>query len=133
MSYVSERITAGGSADTSVVLSGVIVKKQYNTDIYELELRYTLDSPGKVQELHIPRAVLPMNTKLINIERRSNNPYGPDDYVADLGFGKMRLLPDVDGAAFTITTIKEKTKEMTLEEIEKKLGHKVKIVSKETK
>ena len=42
----------------------------------------------------------------------------------------MRLLPDETDSAFTVKTIKTKTKEMTLEEIEKKLGHKVKIVNK---
>lgn len=34
------------------------------------------------------------------------------------------------GELFNITLIKEKVQEMTVEEIEKKLGHKIKIVSK---
>ena len=49
----------------------------------------------------------------------------------DLGIGKdLTVLPDADGNYFTITVVKEKTYEMTMEEIEKKLGHKVKIITK---
>ena len=42
---------------------------------------------------------------------------------------KYLLDPDDNGCRFTLTTIEEKPQEMTLSEIEKKLGHKVKIVS----
>ena len=40
------------------------------------------------------------------------------------------ILADSKGNLFTVELVKEKTYEMTIEEIEKKLGHKVKIVSK---
>lgn len=40
----------------------------------------------------------------------------------------MELLPDEDGNYFTCELIKYKAREMTLEEIENKLGYKVKIV-----
>lgn len=39
------------------------------------------------------------------------------------------LEPDSKGHCFTLTTIKKKAQEMTLSEIEEKLGHKVKIIS----
>lgn len=47
----------------------------------------------------------------------------------NLGVEKnMELLPDENGNYFTCELIKYKTREMTLEEIEDKLGYKVKIV-----
>ena len=60
------------------------------------------------------------------------------DTTVNLGFGRFDCLygEDPKGVAtdavgiFFVETIKEKTQEMTLEEIEKKLGYKVKIVSK---
>jgi hypothetical protein len=51
-------------------------------------------------------------------------------HTADIGFGDMQLLPDDDGNAYYVRVLETKTKEMTLDEIEKKLGHKVKIVNK---
>ena len=50
--------------------------------------------------------------------------------MVDVGFGPARLDVDADGHAYYERVIKTKTKEMTLEEIEKELGHKVKIVNK---
>ena len=40
------------------------------------------------------------------------------------------IFPDSNGHFLTVNCIKEKVQEMTVEEIEKKLGHKIKIVSK---
>lgn len=41
------------------------------------------------------------------------------------------IAPDEKNNLFTIELIKEKVHEMTIEEIEKRLGHKVKIISKQ--
>jgi hypothetical protein len=41
------------------------------------------------------------------------------------------IAPDEKNNLFTIELIKEKAHEMTIEEIEKRLGHKVKIISKQ--
>ena len=59
--------------------------------------------------------------------------YHPDSrqYLCSFGLGDLSLYSDDDGYLYHEKIIEEKTKEMTLEEIEKKLGHKVKIVSKE--
>lgn len=51
--------------------------------------------------------------------------------MVDLGLHEnMEVYPNKNGDYFTLTVVKEKTHEMTMEEIEKKLGYKVKIVSK---
>lgn len=98
---------------------------------YSLALTYTINGPNTTHELHIPRIVIPQSPSFINIVNERD--YIGDNYTIDIGWDNLRMYPDVAGAAFTIKAIEEKTKEMTLEEIEKKLGHKVKIVSKETK
>ena len=131
MKYVSQTVTAGGTNDTSVKLNKAIFRRDYGPDSYVLDLTYTLDSPTMTQELHIPRLVIPLETNAIKINRYDDYCNSVrQEYCADLGFGEMRLLPDKDGAAFTIKTIGEKYTEMTLDEIEKNLGYKVKIVNK---
>lgn len=95
---------------------------------YSLDMTYTIETPEEISELHIPRVMLPMSNKNITIETEST-PFEQIICTADIGFGNCRLV-DSDGRYFTLTTLETKTKEMTLEEIEKKLGHKVKIVNK---
>ena len=48
-------------------------------------------------------------------------------YINPINFD---IFPDSNGHFLTVNCIKEKVQEMTVEEIEKKLGHKIKIVSK---
>lgn len=100
-----------------------------NNDIYgySLSLTYNIESLGEISELHIPRVSLPFKEHDLTITRSG---YAYEDVSADVGFGMVRLMPGDAGAYFTTKVIKTKTKEMTLEEIEKKLGHKVKIVNK---
>lgn len=131
MKFCNEKLTAGGNNDTSIKLDRAILRKDYGPNGYTLDLTYTLDSPTMTQELHIPRLVIPLETNIIKINRYDDlSKIINQEYCADLGFGEMKLLPDKDGAAFTVKTVKEKYTEMTLDEIEKKLGYKVKIVSK---
>ena len=95
---------------------------------YAIDVTYTIETPERIEELHIPRAKLFINPEKVSILAERDFLYGDTGHVANLGFGNTPLR-QVNGVAYTIKTIKEKTKEMTLEEIEKKLGHKVKIVS----
>lgn len=112
------------SRDTKITLTNVKLNNdQYG---YSLALTYNIEDLGKVTELHIPKVSLPFKDYKLVIER----PYAYGNMFADVGFGRVELLPGDDKNYFTIKTIKEKTKEMTLAEIEKKLGHKVKIVNK---
>lgn len=48
----------------------------------------------------------------------------------DLGFGDCIMCEDADGAIYYQKLIKEKIHDMTLDEIEKKLGFKVRVISK---
>lgn len=129
-------VYATSSGKHKVSVSVKDVKLVRNDNDYALDITYIADAPDRVEELHIPRVVLPINPERVRISETIDDhfcgPYCPPAHIfrADLGFGSMPIELH-DGAAFTIKTIKEKTKEMTLEEIEKKLGHKVKIISKE--
>lgn len=106
-----------------------LVDVKLNNDIYgySLALTYNIESAESISEFHIPRVSLPFTERGITIERGG---YSPDMVRADLGFGMMPLRAGKDGHYFTSKVLKTKTQEMTLEEIEKKLGHKVKLVSK---
>lgn len=52
-----------------------------------------------------------------------------DDVIVDLGFGSMNILSQNRLEAKDIL-IKERVEELTIEDIEKKLGYKIKIVNK---
>jgi hypothetical protein len=131
MNYLNNVFSFHNIKENTIKLTGAILRKDYILGEYSLDLTYVLDSPTMTQELHIPRIAIPLNPNNIKIKADCDCVVGaPVRYYADLGFGEMKLLPDKNGAAFTITTIEEKPKEMTLDEIEKKLGYKVKIVSK---
>lgn len=82
------------------------------------------DRFGK-QEINYPRVYLPIF--------RTTLPYVSSvhsDSLLDIGLGELPLKPGPDGKLFTVKQIEEYPREMTLEEIEKQLGHKVKIISK---
>jgi hypothetical protein len=96
---------------------------------YALDVTYTIETPECVQELNIPRVWLPIQNSDIQICTDPDYIYGGQECRADIGFG-FQNIGFRNEHAFILTTIETKTKEMTLEEIEKKLGHKVKIVNR---
>lgn len=92
---------------------------------YYLHTKYTVEDEQSVREIDIPKMHLRVDPRYVAIK------YEDDRAYADIGFGYVPLIPTGrDCHYFTETVIEEKTKEMTLDEIEKKLGHKVKIISK---
>lgn len=95
---------------------------------YALDATWVIETPERIQELHIPRIWLPIKNHVM-ISSDSDYLYGDMKHKADIGFGYQNI-GFSNSQAYTLTTIKEKTKEMTLAEIEKKLGHKVKIVNR---
>ena len=127
---VSQYIVAGDK-NTKVELS----KVEFSEDEqgYYLDLTYTIEDDRSIQTCHIPRLRLPIHRHDFNVTFRESDFYLGSMYyehVADIGFGEMKLLPDKGGNCYYVTLVEEKTKEMTLAEIEKKLGHKVKIVNR---
>lgn len=127
--FHSQKIIVGGTNNSKVELKNVkLVKNSYG---YCLDVTYHIEDDAEIRELHIPYLQLPLNHNYIEIRNDWNSSY--NRYTAYCGLSEAKMFGTISenaGECFTIKTIKEKTKEMTLEEIEKKLGHKVKIVNK---
>lgn len=117
-------------------------------DLYYLHLIYGYEDDYGVYELHIPKMLLPIRKDVIPSVEMSNldRLYLMDNTAyADFHGQKFELAEgdisckDLNGddvhtrARSLICTLLEKKHEMTLEEIEKKLGYKVKIVSEKGK
>ena len=119
----------GGNKNEKVELKDVkLVKNSYG---YCLDMTYRVEDDAMVREVHIPYLQLPISPYIFEIQNDWDEYCS--FYTADVGFGPMRMFGTVvkdKGECYNIKVIKEKTKEMTLAEIEKKLGHKVKIVNK---
>ena len=97
---------------------------------YVLDATYQIENQSEILEYHIPKIRLNINEHSFKVSKREDPYFGACCWVADVGDGPKELICDNTGNFWTERLIKTKTKEMTLEEIEKKLGHKVKIVNK---
>ena len=89
---------------------------------YYLSAKYHVDEEHRTKECIFPKIILPVDqthAPLITAcarERETN---------VDIGFGSLPVpVPPIE------KVIEEKVQELTVEEIEKKLGHKIKIVNK---
>lgn len=110
---------------------------------YYIDLRYTEEDDRKITETHIPKLHIALESGNINPFNIFNSDRIAEtgaDYV--LGYHAFRMYEGVstfrtedgelelyENVLFTEKVIEEKVQEMTLSEIEKKLGYKVKIVS----
>lgn len=112
-----------------VKLTDLILKKDVN-GCYYLGAKYLIEDDNAVRELHIPRMFLNISLDSVIVKDEFNPGKNPE---ADIGFGYLPIVCEDprNMVYYSISTIKEKPHEMTLEEIEKKLGYKVKIVSKQ--
>lgn len=126
-----------------------IIPGDSNAAFY-LDVTYTFENLYGIYELHIPKINLKDFFKpdsLPNIvhdeepfelfdERLLRMPKPSPDFIFCSHNGGSLILEEIEIGAlkknksFEIKMIEEKEKEMTLEEIEKKLGHKVKIIAK---
>ena len=95
---------------------------------YFLRLDFDYEDSYAYYKGHIERIVF--DFRLYSIKEENVGWYNHKTSV-DLGLGKdLTILPNKDGHYYTLTVVEQKVYEMTVEEIEKKLGHKVKIVTK---
>ncbi len=105
-------------------------KLDTNAEVYYLSAVYRHETDSGVYEFTVPRIVLPISDDPIlkrSTPGRTRYTWAYDSI--DLGFGDLFLHPDEDGHIFYEKFIKEKIHDMTLDEIEKKLGYKVRVVS----
>lgn len=92
-----------------------------NVPQYYLKATYQVENEKGVYHITIPKIYLPVDAShLPNINTI--------DGKVDIGFGGM-YMRTVNGVLMTETCIKEKVRDMTVKEIEKKLGFKIRIVS----
>lgn len=94
---------------------------------YYLSAVYQYENERGVYEVNVPRIELPISGDLIM--RHDIGIFGPCRHTIDIGFGDLDIFPDKHGNNFYEKCIKEKIHDMTLDEIEKKLGYKVRVVS----
>ena len=113
--------------DTTVMLTGLELKNDV-CGAY-LDATYQIETPEEIKECHIPRICLPISIDGFKLKSEFDYVLRPK-HTVDIGFGDMNLKPDKAGNTYYLKVLETKTKEMTLDEIEKKLGHKVKIVNK---
>ena len=93
--------------------------------MYYLSAKYEIVEGNYQYVLEVPRIFLPLR----NEPTISETCLGVDweqEHLINLGFGELQMTKIKDHY-YTVTTIQE---ELTLEEIEKRLGYKVKIVTK---
>ena len=107
---------------------------------YYLKLKYILEDDFKKEEVEIPKARLPFNKNIfpeLTINTGRGGPFDPDytEALVHTGYGNSIKLqrgeiPDTPGEVFyVVRTIEKKHKEMTVAEIEKELGYKIKIIA----
>lgn len=109
-------------------LMDVKLNKEPNNGGYSLCLTYKgEDEHGNIHEKVLSGVPLPLYSNTRYFEYREEiGCYNPDRYFLDIGYGMLSVPKNFK----TVDRIVEYAcKEMTLEEIEKKLGHKVKIVA----
>ena len=97
---------------------------------YYLKVEYEVDNVYRLEKYTVPKIHLPIADCVTIIHESDNTYMGMFERNAiDLGFGELNMLRDKSGRLCTMEVIKEYPQKMTLEEIEKKLGYKVEVVS----
>lgn len=95
---------------------------------YFLSAIYEYGVVNDIYECIFPKIHLPMTLDkfpIANSATKPNNEWFSDTNTINLGFGDLPLCKNKTGYEFIC---KHKVREMTLSEIEKKLGYKIKIV-----
>lgn len=94
---------------------------------YYLSPRYRVENDNCIREIYIPKARLKTSWHKVTVDLDTFR----NNYMCNLGFGNLDLYTDDNGHMYYETIIEEKIHDMSLEEIEKKLGYKVRIIAKE--
>lgn len=106
---------------------------------YFLKIVYEEEDEKGIYETIFPKVALDIPTSHYNINLDSQDTFGDNlrlgywniyTFITRRGAGLELGTSKFGGGIKLTNTIKEKTQELTLEEIEKKLGYKIKLVSK---
>lgn len=99
---------------------------------YYLSARFEVEDKHSLREAVIPKIRLTIQPDKVILAHTDSDREDRRTHI-DLGFGYMPLeYGEVEGQRrlYSEKVLKENVTEMTLDEIEKKLGHKIKIVNK---
>ena len=98
---------------------------------YYLRAEYEEEDDYRLRKYTIPKILLPLGSNIT--VNHISEPVGRlawrERNSIDFGFGELDIFKCDDGYYYKCETIKEYPQKMTLEEIEKKLGYKVELVS----
>lgn len=104
-----------------------ILDKKTDSRCYYLSATYIRETDAKIERITIPKIDLPVAYSTEpNFSMELTNCSMPSALI-DIGFGDL-IIQEIDGKFYTCETIKEKTVDMTVAEIEKQLGRKIRIV-----
>ena len=99
---------------------------------FYLKLVYIVEDDARIRRITIPRAKLPVNRDVIpdvSSEFQSLIDIHKSFYVR-AGYDNCLLpMESVEGVCFKEEILKEKTRKLTISEIERKLGYKIEIIS----
>ena len=100
----------------------------YDSDYDEwyLEAMYEVKEEYMTKIVTIPKISLPIYN--VPVITRSCGYGCLSTNTIDLGFGELSMHPDKNKHLFTERITEERAEEVTVEDIEKKFGHKIKIV-----
>lgn len=93
---------------------------------YYLKAVYEHTTKYRKERLTIPKIHLGVNPHNVIINHAICHNYGAS---VNIGFGNLPII-EKDKTAYIVEVLEEYPQKMTMEELEKKLGHKVEIVSK---
>lgn len=119
----------------SVELKDYELKVDEKTKKLFLKLVYVAENDLGVFEITIPKVLLDISTKDVpRLISRSSSGYICLPSEDMLYTDKMEYLlgGDKDDSIYTVKKVKDKIHEMTISEIENKLGYKIKIINDET-
>ena len=111
-------------------------KDSYGTQKFYLDVTYEyVDSEENRHEINFPKIELSIMTDRFPV---LNNSFCSDRSclikdTIDIGFGELNLLRNSENIFATDRIVEYSCKEMTIEEIQEKLGYKVKIIDKKEK
>ena len=101
----------------------------HNSKKYCFSVEYIEEDDKQIRKYRIPRIFLPISNNPTTSAKSDIDTRKLEQYI-DLGFGDLRMLPDKSGNTGYMEIIKEKTLDVTMEEIERKFGQKIRIVNK---
>ena len=117
-----------GNGINDCALRSITMLEENN--LFYLDATYDIETESQKFMVHIPRICVPIRKDYVSIRCETDFDSIYDATRINLGFGELNVRKDEDGHFYTVTVTEEKVHEMTLDEIEKKLGYKVKIVNK---